>query len=227
MKTKICLLAALLWVLLTTQTLAQTNLWGVRASLHGASSTLASEKFDAANGFNKTGPNFTIGLSYARIKTGQVGWVGWVSGFSYRQMDIVSKTSATNFNIKWLEIPVELSATGNIFGFLPIGIQLGAFGAIPFQYKGAVYRYQQPNYEYGNEQYERPFFILGFKGGLSTSIGIKGKFITTLFANYNFGLLPLAPPPPDGVTRPYDIPLPTIAEFGISFLFGREPIEKP
>jgi hypothetical protein len=219
-------LAALL-CLLSITVFSQANLWGVRASLHGNTSTLGSDKFDAANGFNKTGGNFSVGLTYARIKTGQVGWVGWVSGFSYRQMDIISKTSATNFSFKWLEIPVELSATGNFFGFLPVGFQLGAFGAIPFQYKGAVYRYQQPNYEYGNEQYEKPFFILGFKGGVSTSIGIKGKLITTLFANYNFGLIPLAPPPPDGVTKAYDIPLPTIAEFGVSFLFGREPIEKP
>lgn len=225
MKIKIYLAA--LVCLLSVNVFSQTSLWGVRASLHGATSTLGSDKFDAANGFNKTGGNFSVGLTYAHIKTGQVGWVGWVSGFNYRQMDIISKTSATNFSFKWLEIPVELSATGNFFGFLPVGFQLGAFGAIPFQYKGAVYRYQQPNYEYGNEQYEKPFFILGFKGGVSTSIGIKGKLITTLFANYNFGLIPLAPPPPDGVTKAYDIPLPTIAEFGVSFLFGREPIEKP
>lgn len=225
MSNKVLLLCVL--CLLHTGVFAQTSLWGVRASLHGATSTLASDKYDAANGFNKTGPNFAFGFSYARIKTGQVGWVGWVSGFSYRQMDIVSKTTPTNFTFKWLEIPVELSATGNFFGFLPIGFQLGAFGAIPLQYKGAVYRYQQPNYEYGNEQYEKPFFILGLKGGLSTSIGIKGKIITTLFANYNFGLVPLAPPPPDGVTQAYDIPLPTIAEFGISFLFGNESLEKP
>lgn len=225
MSNKVLLLCVL--CLLHTGIFAQTSLWGVRASLHGATSTLASDKYDAANGFNKTGPNFALGLTYASIKTGQVGWVGWVSGFSYRQMDIVSKTTSTNFSFKWIEIPVELSATGNFLGFLPIGLQLGAFGAIPLQYKGAVYRYQQPNYEYGNEQYEKPFFILGLKGGLSTSIGIKGKFITTLFANYNMGLIQLAPPPPDGVTRAYDIPLPTIAEFGISFLFGNESLKKP
>jgi hypothetical protein len=226
MRIKICLATALA-CLICTGLFAQANLWGVRASLHGNTSTLASDKFDAANGFNNKGGNLAFGLSYAKIKTGQVGWTGIVTGITYRQMNIVSKTNTTNFQFKWLEIPAELSMTGNFFGFLPVGLQLGAFGAVPFQYKGSVYRYQQPEYVYGNEKYEKPYFILGFKGGATASFGIKGNFITTFFANYSFGFIPIGPAPAEGVTRAYDTPLPAFVDFGICFLFGKEAVEKP
>lgn len=213
------------WALWATTLHAQVKFWGIRASIPSSVGTLGGNKFNT-DGY-KARATFAIAATFSKIHTGEVGWTGYSIGLGYRKFDLQGTTSSTNLQIQWVEVPVEFHATGNFFRILPLGFHIGGFIATPFQCKGSIYRYNQANYDFGNQQYEKPYAIVGFKGGLNLSLALKKKYIFTFFGSYNLSFLRVAKSAPEGVTPEFDIPLPTFFEWGVSFMLGKNQLDKP
>lgn len=218
MRLKNCVVALLLHLLLSHSLNAQSNIWGVRGCLHSVGLLSASD-FNAEGFSNKK--TYSAGLTFTRIvENTSYTWAGYVTGLTYRHFNITSKTSSTNFQLSWVEIPFDYHRTFNLYNAIPIGFSVGLFGAMPTEYKGSIARYQLPSYEYGNKKYEKPAFILGLLLGPTLSFRVKHIY-TTLFAGYNLSFIPISPKVPEGVTKDYKTPLPSFLEFGLAIGYSK------
>jgi hypothetical protein len=133
-------------------------------------------------------------------------------------MHLQSTSSSTNFDIYALELPVNMGLQAHALGFIPIGVDLGAFVSVPLKYRGAVYRYQQPDYIYGNEKYEKPYAIIGLRGGMSSAFDLLQRFRVYGFIHFDFGLIPIVPAAPDDIEPEFGALVYNSWEFGLGFV---------
>lgn len=211
-------------VLVATTGFSQ-KLWSIRGSWISSANTLAKNDYNAEK--YKTPNSFMVGFTHGNFDVGTYGWYGMQYGVAFRNLNMKSRTSTTVFNISWVEVPVDFAFAANLFGFLPIGMHGGLYITVPVKYKGSIDRYNQPKYAYGNQTYERPFVMAGLRGGFNCSIKTTKKSAITAFVSYSASIMALAKPAGDAVTVEYKIPLPVFAEFGLSYMFGKDEIERP
>lgn len=193
--------------------------WGIRATQHKSGGVLNDDQFNAADGFitKKMGYSVFVGR-YNISEINPNVWRSLSYGITYRQLNFQSKTSSTRFNFSALEFPLNLNLCVHGGGRYPLALDAGVYVSVPLKYEGYVYRYQQTEYEYGREKYEKPYCILGLRGGVSIPLDLFQRIRITPFAHFNFGLIPAVPGAPDGVEPVYDAAIYRCGEIGVEFV---------
>lgn len=126
----------------------------------------------------------------------------------------------TQLKISAVELPVTVGGYGRFFGVLPLGINVGGYLAVPFQYKGTIRKTGAADYDFGNK-YEKPVGYAGLLGNITLNFTVKKMGVIRLLAGGHIGLLPAYRTAPEGSEPPYKTPLPRSFQIGAEIVLGK------